>query len=63
MSQKSASTTVSYKADVGANPMGAKGQNITKTPTVLIFKEGKEVHRVEEPSESKMGPVVATLSG
>ncbi|ORY00908.1 hypothetical protein BCR34DRAFT_592454 [Clohesyomyces aquaticus] len=46
-----ADTTDAYSIDVGANPMPKEKLGITKVPTALVFRDGKEVARVDQ-----MGP-------
>jgi len=55
-------TTSSYKVDVVKMPGAKKGANVTQVPTILIFKDGAEVHRAEpkDPeSMKKIGEIVS----
>jgi thioredoxin-like negative regulator of GroEL len=43
-----------YAFDITKAPMAKQHLKIEKSPTVLVFKEGKEVERIEEPNAEKM---------
>lgn len=52
----------SYKLDTKANPSEVWERiKLEKLPSMLIFKEGKEVARVEEPDQEKMEALAGKL--
>jgi len=62
-SNKFADSTVAYKVDVAVHSAAKQYFSITTTPTVVLFKSGKEIKRVEGGNEEQMAEVVKTLSG
>ena len=47
--------------DVSQHAAAKEYFHVATTPTVVIFKDGKEVNRVEGGDEAKMQEVAATL--
>jgi thioredoxin 1 len=60
-SEKHAATTVNYKVDVSKNTAAKEGLKITVVPTVIIYKDGKEVKRVESVNAEKAEEIGAFL--
>ncbi|KAJ4305065.1 hypothetical protein N0V90_000595 [Kalmusia sp. IMI 367209] len=59
---KFAETFENYKLDIATDPAEAKEKmQLEKVPTLLIYKDGKEVKRVAEPDEEKMKVLVGEL--
>lgn len=61
-SNKFANSTAAYKVDVARHAAAKQYFGITTVPTVVLFKGGKEIRRVEGGNEEQMAEVVKTLS-
>ena len=59
---KHSDTTKSYKVDVEKHEEANKYFSITQTPTFVIYKDGKEVKRIEGDEGPKMKELVEFLS-
>ncbi|KAF2403017.1 hypothetical protein EJ06DRAFT_554559 [Trichodelitschia bisporula] len=59
--EKHASSTDAYKVDVEKHPAAKEYFKVSVTPTVVIFKDGTEIKKVEGVSESNAAEVASVL--
>ncbi|KAF2094446.1 hypothetical protein NA57DRAFT_60489 [Rhizodiscina lignyota] len=60
--QKHAATTEAFKVDVDKYETAKAFFGITKTPTVVVYKDGKEVKKVEGMDEAGMSEIASIVS-
>ena len=59
---KFAETAASYKVDVSKHPMAKENLKVTTTPTILVYKDGNQLKKVEGLDEAKMEEVKKILT-
>jgi len=59
--EKHAATTKAFKVDVEKYPTAKAFFGITTTPTVVVYKNGKELKKVEGIDEEKAKEIAAIL--
>ena len=58
---KHAATTDAYKVDVDKYPTAKEFFKITTTPTVVVYKDGKELKKVEGVNEENAKEIASVL--
>jgi thioredoxin-like negative regulator of GroEL len=57
-----AATTSFYKVDVDANPNAKENLKLNELPAAVVFKDGKEISRVEGINKEKAAELIALIS-
>jgi len=60
--KKFASTTDAYKVNVDDFPTAKENLKLTELPAVLVFKDGKEIKRVENMNAEKAKEIAEVLA-
>jgi thioredoxin-like negative regulator of GroEL len=59
--RRHAETTVAYKVDVDKFPSAKENLKVTEFPAVVVFKDGKEIKRVEGINKDNAREIASVL--
>jgi thioredoxin 1 len=59
--EKHAATTVAFKVDVDKYPTAKEFFGIAATPTVVVYKDGKELKKLEGVNEENAKEIASVL--